>query len=75
MSEIEKIGTALFGRSWMAQVGHYLVNANGESISRQTVQSWHNRDNLAPWAKEQLKDIAQTRLKEIQEINEYLEKS
>ena len=39
MSQIEKIGTALFGQSWMAQVANVLTNSNGESLSRQTVQS------------------------------------
>ena len=68
MSQIEKIGTALFGQSWMAQVASVLTNRNGESLSRQTVQSWHNRDNVPNWALQQLSVIANQRLVEIQSI-------
>ena len=73
MSQIEKIGTALFGKSWMAQVANVLTNSNGEQLSRQTVQSWHNRDNVPSWALQQLSVIANQRLIEIQSIKKYLE--
>ena len=68
MSQIEKIGQALFGQSWMAQVANVLTNSNGESLSRQTVQSWHNRDNVPNWALQQLSTVANQRLIEIQSI-------
>ena len=68
MSQIEKIGQALFGQSWMAQVASVLTNSNGESLSRQTVQSWHNRDNVPNWALQQLSTVANQRLVEIQSI-------
>ena len=68
MSQIEKIGTALFGQSWMAQVASVLTNSNGEQLSRQTVQSWHNRDNVPMWALQQLSVVANQRLIEIQSI-------
>lgn len=68
MSQIEKIGTALFGQSWMAQVASVLTNSNGEQLSRQTVQSWHNRDNVPTWALQQLSVIANQRLIEVQSI-------
>ena len=68
MSQIEKIGQALFGQSWMAQVANVLTNSNGESLSRQTVQSWHNRDNVPNWALQQLSTVANQRLVEIQSI-------
>ena len=72
MSQIGKIGQALFGQSWMAQVANVLTNSNGESLSRQTVQSWHNRDNVPNWALQQLSVIANQRLSEIQSITKYL---
>ena len=68
MSKIEKIGTALFGQSWMAQVASVLTNSNGEQLSRQTVQSWHNRDNVPMWALQQLSVVANQRLIEVQSI-------
>ena len=68
MSQIEKIGIALFGQSWMAQVASVLTNSNDESLSRQTVQSWHNRNNVPNWALQQLSTVANQRLVEIQSI-------
>lgn len=38
MSEIETIGQAIFGKSWMAQIAVNLKNAKGEPLTRQTVQ-------------------------------------
>lgn len=72
MSQIEKIGTALFGKSWMTQIGEHLTNANGEPLSRQSIQNWHRRDNLPKWAIEQLASISKQRLLEVEAINNYL---
>ncbi len=72
MSQIETIGTALFGQSWMSQVASVLTNENGQGLSRQTVQSWHNRDNLPQWAKAELKSIAAKRKNEVNAMYELL---
>ncbi|WP_019520465.1 hypothetical protein [Faucicola boevrei] len=72
ISQIEKIGIALFGQSWMAQVARVLTNSDGKSLSRQTVQSWHNRDKVPNWALHQLLFIANQRQLEIDSIKQYL---
>lgn len=72
MSQIETIGTALFGQSWMAQVASVLTNEKGQELSRQTVQSWHNRDNVPAWAKAELKSIAAKRKNEVNAMYELL---
>ncbi|WP_347455684.1 hypothetical protein [Acinetobacter thermotolerans] len=68
-TEIEIIGTALFGKSWMTQIAENLKDQNGESLTRQSVQNWHRHNRLPMWAKEQLKKLAAARLAEIQELN------
>lgn len=68
-TEIEIIGTALFGKSWMTQIAENLKDQNGESITRQSVQNWHRHNRVPMWAKEQLKKLAAVRLAEIQELN------
>lgn len=68
-TEIEIIGKALFGKSWMTQIAENLKDQNGESITRQSVQNWHRHNRVPMWAKDQLKKIASVRLSEIQELN------
>lgn len=65
MSRIEQIGIRLYGASWQAQIASELRNEQGESIARQTVQSWHKRDTLPSWAIEQLIAIAKQRQLEV----------
>lgn len=72
MSRIENIGKRLYGDSWQAQIARDLKNAEGESIARQTVQSWHNRNILPAWAKEQLQIIAEQRQIDIAKAIELL---
>lgn len=67
-SEIQIIGEALFGASWMTQVAGCLKNESGEFISRQTVQTWHNRDRLPLWAKADLVEIIKKRFNEIENL-------
>lgn len=67
-SEIERIGTAMFGKSWMAQIAANLKNAKGEPLTRQTVQNWHRRGNLPDWAREQLETLVKKRENEIKAI-------
>lgn len=67
MSRIEQIGSRLYGASWQAQIANKLKNDDGESIARQTVQSWHKRDSLPQWAINQLIDITKQRELEIQQ--------
>lgn len=68
-TEIQIIGEALFGKSWMTQIAENLKDQNGESITRQSVQNWHRHDRVPMWAKDQLKALAAARLNEIQELN------
>lgn len=68
-TEIEIIGTALFGKSWMTQIAENLKDQNGESITRQSVQNWHRHNRVPMWAKEQLKVLAAVRLAEIQALS------
>lgn len=68
-TEIEIIGTALFGKSWMTQIAENLKDQNGESITRQSVQNWHRRNRVPVWAKEQLKVLVAVRLAEIQALS------
>lgn len=68
-TEIEIIGTALFGKSWMTQIAENLKDQNGEPITRQSVQNWHRHNRVPMWAKEQLKKLAAERLAEIQALN------
>lgn len=67
-TEIEIIGEALFGKSWMSQVAENLKDQNGESIARQSVQNWHRRDNLPVWAKDELKKLAVERFRQIENL-------
>lgn len=69
-TEIEIIGTALFGKSWMSQIAENLVGKDGEPLTRQAVQNWQRSDRVPHWAKAELKIIAQKRLTEIQAIND-----
>lgn len=68
-TEIQIIGEALFGKSWMTQIAENLKDQNGESITRQSVQNWQRNNRVPMWAKEQLKKLAAARLAEIQELN------
>ena len=68
-TEIQIIGEALFGKSWMSQVAENLKDQNGNSITRQSVQNWHRHNRLPVWAKDDLKKLAVKRLAEIQELN------
>lgn len=68
MSEIETIGQAIFGKSWMAQIAANLKNAKGKPLTRQTVQNWHRRGKLPEWAKEQLETLVKKRENEIKAI-------
>ncbi|RLL43015.1 hypothetical protein D9K79_11650 [Acinetobacter cumulans] len=68
-TEIEIIGTALFGKSWMTQIAENLKDQNGQSITRQSVQNWHRHNRVPMWAKEQLKVLAAVRLAEIQALS------
>lgn len=68
-TEIQIIGEALFGKSWMTQISENLKDQKGESITRQSVQNWHRHNRVPVWAKEQLKTLAATRLAEIQAIS------
>lgn len=69
-SEVEIIGTALFGKSWMSQVAENLIGTDGNPLTRQAIQNWHRSDRLPQWAKSELKKVAQKRLSEIQAIND-----
>lgn len=68
-TEIQIIGEALFGKSWMTQIAENLKDQNGESITRQSVQNWHRHNRVPAWAKDQLKALAAARLAEIQALN------
>ena len=68
-TEIQIIGEALFGKSWMTQIAENLKDQNGESITRQSVQNWHRHNRVPMWAKEQLKVLAAVRLAEIQALS------
>ncbi|MCL6234033.1 hypothetical protein M5F03_02425 [Acinetobacter sp. ANC 5579] len=72
MSRVEQIGSRLYGSSWQAQIANELKNADGESIARQTVQSWHKRDTLPQWAIDQLFEIAKQRESEVRQAIELL---
>lgn len=72
MSRIEQIGTRLYGSAWQAQIANDLKNDAGESIARQTVQSWHKRDTLPQWVVHQLIEIAEKRQLEIDEAIQFL---
>ena len=67
-TEIQTIGEALFGKSWMTQIAENLVGNDGNPITRQAVQNWHRHNRVPVWAKEQLKKLAAARLAEIQAI-------
>lgn len=68
-TEIEIIGEALFGKSWMTQIAENLKNHHGETLDRQSVQNWHRRNSMPEWVKVELKELAKKRLNEIKEIN------
>ena len=68
-TEIEIIGQALFGKSWMTQIAENLKDQKSKPITRQSVQNWHRHNRVPAWAKEQLKALAAARLAEIQELN------
>lgn len=73
MSRVEQIGSRLYGSSWQAQIANELKNADGESIARQTVQSWHKRDTLPQWAVDQLIQLAKVRELEVAQAINLLE--
>lgn len=68
-TEIQIIGEALFGKSWMSQIAENLKDQNGKAITRQSVQNWQRNNRVPLWAKEQLKTLATVRLNEIQALN------
>lgn len=72
VSRVEQIGSRLYGSSWQAQIASELKNEDGESIARQTVQSWHKRDTLPHWAINQLIEIAKQRELEVVQAIELL---
>ena len=72
-SNIEVIGKALFGRSWMAQMARYISEISNRTITRQVVNRWHCDDKIPNWAHESLIKITKTRFNELQELHKNID--
>lgn len=72
-STVEKIGMAVFGRSWMAQTARYISEISNRTVSRQVIQRWHNDDKIPAWAHSFLKTMTENRLRELQFLHNNLD--
>lgn len=72
-SHVERIGTAVFGKRWMAQTAKYISEISNRTISRQVIQRWHNDDKIPPWAHSFLKKMTETRFEELKTLHENID--
>ncbi|MCK4083841.1 hypothetical protein HCY52_08425 [Acinetobacter radioresistens] len=72
-SNVERIGTAVFGKRWMTQTAKYISEISNRTISRQVIQRWHNDDKIPLWAHTFLKKMTEARFKELQYLHENID--
>ena len=68
ISDIEQIGTALYGEVWIAQLTRQLKNKHGDPLPQSSLKSMRDRNNLPDYIKFQLKEIFDNRINEINTV-------
>lgn len=66
ISDIEQIGTALYGEVWIAQLTRQLKNKHGDPLPQSSLKSMRDRNNLPDYIRDQLRDIFDRRINELE---------
>lgn len=66
ISEIEQIGTALYGEVWIAQLTRQLKNKHGGALPQSSLKSMRDRNNLPEYIRDQLTEIFDRRINELE---------
>ncbi len=67
--KIEKIGKALFGKTWQTELASALKNANGDSLDSRRIRQWLNCEREVPnWIWPQVKKLVEQRKQVIDEL-------
>lgn len=75
-SDIEVIGSGLFGEVWVAQLARLLKNKQGKPLPQSSLKSMRDRNTLPDYILVQLEIIIEERERQITEIKgKYFNKS
>ncbi len=66
ISDIEQIGTALYGEVWIAQLTRQLKNKHGGALPQSSLKSMRDRNNLPEYIRDQLTEIFDRRINELE---------
>lgn len=66
ISDIEQIGTALYGEVWIAQLTRQLKNKHGGPLPQSSLKSMRDRNNLPEYIRDQLREIFDRRINELE---------
>ncbi len=66
ISDIEQIGTALYGEVWIAQLTRQLKNKHGGALPQSSLKSMRDRNNLPEYIRDQLREIFDRRINELE---------
>ena len=73
--QLQAIGRTLYGSTWQTELARNIVNLDGEELDKRRVQQWACGARPVPeWVLPKLKELAEKRLYELEQLNVDLDK-